>query len=114
MNKMIAELQKILEIQPTGSFNPLTIARATEQSDNPKVITWVQKFLNSLDHNYKVGEVKLINDNSFIIAYSGKFDRETKELLTYFQKEYWMYKEIPITARLDEGTWVLIAAYMNK
>ena len=111
---MINELQRIIHVPETGILDETTIDKATHMSNEMGVITWVQKFLNSLDHNFRVGRVKQIDDTSYLAILSGKMDRGTKELLTYFQKEYWKYKEIPVTAKLDRPTWELIAAYLNK
>lgn len=111
---MIKELQRIIHVPETGILDEVTIDKAAHMSNEMGVITWVQKFLNSLNHNVKVGRIKPIDDSSYIAILSGKMDRGTKELLTYFQKEYWEYKRIPITAKLDKPTWELIAAYLNK
>ena len=111
---MIKDLQKILNLAPTGTFDSLTLAKAVEHSKDTEVIIWVQKFLNSLDHEVKVGRVKVIDDSHCLIFLSGEFDRATRDLLTYFQKEYWMYKRIPVTAQLDSDTWELISAYLES
>ena len=111
---MIKELQRIIHVPETGILDERTIDKATHMSNEMGVITWLQKFLNSLDHEFKVGRVKKIDDSSYLAILSGEMDRGTRELLTYFQKEYWEYKRIPVTAKLDRPTWELIAAYLNK
>ena len=112
-NKMILDLQNVLGVSTTGEFDEETIEKAVARSKDKDVILWVQKFLNSLDHSFKVGKIKFYSDNSFMIILSGEYDKETRELLTYFQKEYWEYKRIPVTAELDRETWELISAYMK-
>ena len=111
---MIKELQRIIHVPETGILDETTIDKATHMSNETGVITWLQKFLNSLDHEFKVGRVKKIDDSGYLAILTGEMDRGTRELLTYFQKEYWKYKRIPVTAKLDRPTWELIAAYLNK
>ena len=114
MNK-IEKLQSILNLQTTGIFDDDLIDIATDSSDTPEVIGWVQEFLNSLDHNVKVGKVTILSNDSYYVTLSNRFDRATRDLLTYFQKEYgYKYLPIPITATLDYDTWRLIAIYCNK
>ena len=113
--EQIKDLQVILEVAPTGVFDEDTINKALNYSHDEMIIAWVQKFLNSLDHNVKLGKVKVIDDQSYIVELSGKFDRATKELLVYFQKEYGLIygDEINVTAQLDRPAWKLIANYIN-
>ena len=114
MNK-IEKLQRLLDLKITGIFDENTIDIATENSNKPEVIGWVQEFLNSLDHNVKVGSVTMLSHNSYYVTLSNKFDRATRDLLTFFQKEYgYEYLPIPVTATLDHDTWKLIATYCNK
>lgn len=106
----IEKLQRILNLDITGVFDENMIDVATKNSDDPEVIGWVQEFLNSLDHNVKLGKVMVLSNDSYYVILSHKFDRATRDLLTFFQKEYgYKYLNIPITATLDRDTWKLIS-----
>ena len=97
----IKKLQTQLGIKVTGVFDDATLD-SVKHIINPSepIIMLLQDFLNRLNHSFKV-------------KVNGMFDNETKSLLTYFQKEY-SYSlgyEMPITAKVDENTWTLIAMY---
>jgi len=102
MSNLTVELQTCLGIDVTGEFNKETLNKAYKcDNKNIFIIKWLQRFLNSLNCPQKVD-------------ITGLFDVDTKQVLTYFQKEYgYKYKRIPITAELDKPTWELIGEYLN-
>lgn len=62
----------------------------------------VQDILNTMDCPLKV--------------HSGEFDRDMREQLTFFQKEYgYKYqKPIPATGVLDDPTWDLLETFLTE
>lgn len=99
----IRKLQTQLGIKVTGIFDQATLDSVKYITrPTPPIIRLIQEFLNRLG-NYQ-------------LEVNGKWDKDTKEMLTYFQKEYSykLNKEMPITARLDEATWELIAEYCRS
>ena len=96
----IRKLQTQLGIEVTGIFDDRTLSTVCHIINPPSpLIRILQEFFNRLGNRQ--------------IDVNGKWDSATKEMLTYFQKEY-SYKldmKMPITAKLDENTWKLIAKY---
>ncbi len=98
---MIIKLQKILNLEETGILDRKTIIKAVEMKNDSKVISWLQEFLNGTDCPQK-------------LKITGIFDADTKQVLTYFQKEYgWKFNMQNVTSEFDRHTMSLIAAYLQ-
>ena len=96
----IKKLQTQLGIEATGIFDDATFDSVKNISHpTPPIMRILQEFLN------RIGRTQL--------EVNGKFDNETQQMLTFFQKEYGYKLNVKITeySRLNESTWVLIRKY---
>ena len=101
MRYWIKKLQTQLGIGVTGTFDIETLEAVVHTTLTPPLIKLLQEFFNRLDNMQ--------------IEVNGVWDRDTKEMLTYFQKEYGHKYNMQISeySKLNESTWKLIAQHAN-